>query len=241
MRNIIVYTLSIIVLSAASVFAEISVEIDNWEIQQYKGRLGRWEFAESRDLLAYFAKKYRVTLKEIYEINARVSTGEYVFIPYSREHIAKLQSEGIKRNSIAQKSDDDMVWPVEGIDRITSTFGMRWGKFHDGVDLPKRQGSPVIAVTDGRVIAAGYHGGYGNTVIIEGRNHIRSQYSHNYALLVKKGEFVRKGQIIALLGSTGNSTGNHLHFEIRYKDLPLNPLDFLPHRANIEFVPFSKD
>ncbi|MCL2025750.1 MAG: M23 family metallopeptidase, partial [Leptospirales bacterium] len=85
-----------------------------------------------------------------------------------------------------------------------------------------------------------YNGGHGNTILVAHKNNFYTRYSHNSENLVKPGDEVKKGQIIALAGSTGNSTGPHLHFEIRFNDIPLNPLDFLPTDEDIVIVKHTK-
>ncbi len=229
------FVIFFIVISLNSGYAKEKVFIDNWDIQQYRGQLGQWKLIGSKKILRYYAKKYKVTLSRISKLKGgRLLNEEYVFIPFSKEYLKELAAKGIKRNFV-YKSKSEYIWPVEGIDRITSAFGMRWGTFHNGVDLPKRKGTPVIAAMDGKVISASYSGGYGNSIYVECRNNFYTRYSHNSVMLVKKGDYIRKGQIIAFLGSTGNSTGNHLHFEIRYKNIPLNPLDFLPPKKELYY------
>ena len=121
------------------------------------------------------------------------------------------------------------VWPVQRT-RISSNFGWRIDPFtglkawHSGIDLAVPVGTPVKACMSGKVVFAGPKAGYGNLVIIEHKNGLKSYYGHNSKLLVKKGEFVRFGQKIALSGNSGRSTGPHLHFELRDGDLALNPL-----------------
>ena len=95
---------------------------------------------------------------------------------------------------------------------------------HKGVDIACRRGTPILAAGDGEVVSIGTTGNYGNSIIIRHKiNNISTLYAHNSALLVKEGDRVKKGQIIALAGSTGHSTGSHLHFEVRYQDIVLNP------------------
>ncbi|GLR12567.1 peptidase M23 [Chitinimonas prasina] len=99
--------------------------------------------------------------------------------------------------------------------------------FHEGIDFVGDVGTPIMAASGGKVSRAEYHGEYGNMVEIDHGNGISSRYAHSSQLLVKEGDTVKTGQRIALLGSTGRSTGPHLHFEIRYKDVPQNPRYFL--------------
>ena len=118
------------------------------------------------------------------------------------------------------------IWPLASGGTITSTFGPRWGKMHYAVDIAAAGGTPIRAADGGVVTTSSYRGSYGNLVVIDHGNGYSTYYAHNSRLLVKVGERVAKGQTIALMGSTGNSTGNHVHFEIRKHGTPINPLQF---------------
>lgn len=119
-------------------------------------------------------------------------------------------------------------WPLDaGI--VSSEYGARWGKMHKGIDIAADAGEPVYAVADGQVIYAGDGlRGYGNVVIIQHDQRMTSLYAHNRELKVKQGDKVSKGTLVALLGSTGHSTGPHVHFEIRQDDAAVNPRSLLP-------------
>ncbi len=116
---------------------------------------------------------------------------------------------------------------------FSSDFGMRidpfTGKksFHEGVDFPAKPGTPIKAAAGGVVVLSAYQPGYGNMVTIDHGNALVSRYAHASRLLVNVGQVVLKGQKIAEIGSSGRSTGPHLHFEIRHNDIPLNPSRFL--------------
>ncbi|GAA0176717.1 peptidoglycan DD-metalloendopeptidase family protein [Clostridium sediminicola] len=110
---------------------------------------------------------------------------------------------------------------------ITSKFGRRWGRMHNGVDFGVPTGTPNKAADGGKVIYSGWKGGYGYLVIIDHENGYKTYYGHNSILKVKVGERVYRGQTIALSGNTGNSTGPHLHFEIRKNGSPVNPLKYI--------------
>ncbi|WP_461204283.1 peptidoglycan DD-metalloendopeptidase family protein [Clostridium sp. DL1XJH146] len=110
---------------------------------------------------------------------------------------------------------------------ITSPFGYRWGRMHEGVDFGIPTGSPIIAADGGKVTYAGWKGGYGYLVIIDHENGYQTYYGHNSSLKVCAGERVYRGQTISLSGNTGNSTGPHLHFEIRKNGTPVNPLNYI--------------
>ena len=105
---------------------------------------------------------------------------------------------------------------------------LKYKRFHNGQDIAVPTGTKIKAVDHGIVVVCGWQGGYGNYIAINHGNGISSCYGHNSKLLVKKGQRVYKGQIIAFAGSTGLSTGPHLHFEIRRNGVPVNPLPYLP-------------
>lgn len=125
-----------------------------------------------------------------------------------------------------------MIWPTDAT-AITSPFGSRthpiFGstRFHSGIDIGADYGDSVHAADGGVVISAGWLGGYGKAVIIDHGNGISSLYGHNSELLVSEGQSVRKGQVISRVGSTGDSTGPHLHFEVRQNGSPVNPMGYL--------------
>jgi murein DD-endopeptidase MepM/ murein hydrolase activator NlpD len=116
-------------------------------------------------------------------------------------------------------------YPARGT--ITSKFGWRWGRRHNGIDIALPTGTPVKAADGGIVKFSGKYGGFGNLVIIDHGDGYESYYGHNDKNLVSKGDKVHKGQTIALSGNTGNSTGPHLHFEVRRFGVPANPLNYL--------------
>lgn len=142
----------------------------------------------------------------------------------------------IKRIQSGEKniggSTGTMVWPAEG--EITSPFGWRvhpiFGtqRLHTGIDIGADYGDAVGAADGGVVIHSDWMGGYGNAVIIDHGNGISTLYAHNSQLLVDEGQTVAKGQIVARCGSTGYSTGPHVHFEVRQNGSPVNPLNYLP-------------
>jgi murein DD-endopeptidase MepM/ murein hydrolase activator NlpD len=123
------------------------------------------------------------------------------------------------------------LWPAKG--RISSTFGSRSDPFnnaqklHKGLDIAADEGSDIVASADGVVVLAEYYGSYGNTVIINHGHGISTLYAHTSRILVKEGKKVKKGDLIAKVGSTGRSTGAHLHFEVRINDVQVDPMKYL--------------
>lgn len=116
--------------------------------------------------------------------------------------------------------------PVEEV-HVTSRFGPRWGGFHHGLDLGAPMGSDIYAADSGTVYHAGYSGGYGNLIKIDHGNGMQTYYAHCSSLLAAEGQKVERGQRIALIGSTGNSTGPHLHFEVIVNGSRIDPMDIL--------------
>jgi murein DD-endopeptidase MepM/ murein hydrolase activator NlpD len=124
-----------------------------------------------------------------------------------------------------QASAAGFIWPVHGV--LTSGFGWRWGRMHEGIDLAVGVGTPVVAAVAGTVIVAGWLGGYGNLVVIDHGNGVSTAYGHNTSVTVGVGQSVAQGQLIAYSGNTGHSTGPHVHFEVRINGAPVDPLGYL--------------
>lgn len=119
-------------------------------------------------------------------------------------------------------------WPL-GAGIVSSEFGRRWHKAHEGLDIAADAGEPVYASAAGKVLYADSRmRGYGNVVIIRHDSQMTTLYAHNQTLKVRLGETVEQGQVIALLGSTGHSTGPHVHFEMRRSNVSLDPRGLLP-------------
>jgi murein DD-endopeptidase MepM/ murein hydrolase activator NlpD len=118
-----------------------------------------------------------------------------------------------------------LQWPVSG--PVTSGFGWRWGRMHEGIDIAVPTGTPVGAAGSGTVIYAGWMGGYGYLVAIDHGGGLSTAYGHNSSVSVSVGQSVEAGQTIALAGSTGHSTGPHVHFETRVNGRPVDPLTYL--------------
>ncbi|MGZ8783309.1 MAG: murein hydrolase activator EnvC family protein, partial [Gaiellaceae bacterium] len=122
-------------------------------------------------------------------------------------------------------SSSGFVWPVHGV--LTSYFGWRWGRMHEGIDLAVGSGTPVVASAAGTVIVAGWMGGYGNLVVVDHGGGISTAYGHNTIVTAGVGQQVAQGQLIAYSGNTGNSTGPHVHFEVRVNGGAVDPLGYL--------------
>jgi murein DD-endopeptidase MepM/ murein hydrolase activator NlpD len=122
------------------------------------------------------------------------------------------------------------IWPAKGV--LTSGYGWRWGRMHKGIDIAAPVGTPIVAVADGEVISAGWNsGGYGNLVKLKHDDGSITLYAHNSKILVRRGQKVEQGQHIANMGSTGFSTGPHLHFEVHPQGIKaVDPIAFLPSK-----------
>ncbi|HZS42358.1 MAG TPA: M23 family metallopeptidase [Polyangia bacterium] len=124
----------------------------------------------------------------------------------------------------------EMLWPVDGV--LSSTFGRRDGKPHEGIDLAVVEGTPVRAACDGIVAYAGDRlRGYGRLVIVEHGAGLATVYAHCSELLVREGQPVARGGVIARSGQTGHATAQHVHFEVRQDSRPRDPLKYLPPRS----------
>ncbi|MDQ4070007.1 MAG: peptidoglycan DD-metalloendopeptidase family protein [Actinomycetota bacterium] len=122
-------------------------------------------------------------------------------------------------------SGSGVAWPTNG--SLTSGFGLRWGSMHAGIDIANGVGTPIRAAKAGTVILAGWNGGYGNCVVIDHGGGFSTLYGHMSRVRVSEGERVSQGQLIGDMGSTGNSTGSHLHFETRVNGSPQDPQRYL--------------
>lgn len=130
------------------------------------------------------------------------------------------------RAEVRSESGVDFAWPLRG--RVTSRYGNRRGSPHEGIDISAPRGSKVIAAEAGKVIHVGRMGGYGRLVVVKHAGNYRSVYAHLSRYHVSEGSFVEKGERIAEVGTSGNATGPHLHFEIRELDRARDPMLYLP-------------
>lgn len=127
---------------------------------------------------------------------------------------------------VERVTDVNLGWPIQG--RLSSRYGWRRGRPHEGIDIAARSGTPIRSAEAGRVIHSGWLGGYGRVVIVKHTGSYSTVYAHNRKNKVKKGSFVEKGQVLAEVGASGNASGPHLHFEVRKNRKPQDPLAYLP-------------
>jgi murein DD-endopeptidase MepM/ murein hydrolase activator NlpD len=150
-------------------------------------------------------------------------------LPQQEESLKELKNAVIQRNQ--RLASTPSIWPVDG--RITSDFGYRISpfgfrrEFHDGLDIAAPYGTSIRAAADGMVVFVGYKSGYGNMVTISHGYGFETSYGHTSKILVKRGQKVKKGQIIAKVGNTGRSTGPHVHYIVRVNGVLKNPANYL--------------
>ena len=122
-------------------------------------------------------------------------------------------------------SSAGLIWPVSG--PITSPFGWRWGRMHQGIDIGVPMGTPIKAAAAGTIIYCGWESGYGNLTVIDNGGNLATAYGHQSSIAVSCGEQVAQGQVIGYVGCTGHCTGPHLHFEVRINGSPVDPMGYL--------------
>ncbi|MGM0608241.1 MAG: peptidoglycan DD-metalloendopeptidase family protein [Candidatus Muiribacteriota bacterium] len=179
---------------------------------------------QSGDSLWVIAQKYHTSIDTLMTANAisdySISPGEELRVYPGEKWFLARKEENSKR----------FIWPLNN--QITSPFGSRIhpvynrNVFHNGVDIRGNVGEPIKAAGDGKVTFAGENGGYGNVIMVEHTGGYETRYAHCSKLLVRKGERVKRGQKIGRVGSTGVSTGPHLHFEIRKNNKAVNPMEY---------------
>ncbi len=118
------------------------------------------------------------------------------------------------------------AWPISG--KVSSRFGWRSGRKHEGIDIPAKKGTPIRAAEAGRVIHSGELSAYGYVVIVKHAGRYSTVYAHNRKNKVRKGQFVEQGDVLAAVGKSGNASGYHLHFEVRRDRIAQDPVKFLP-------------
>jgi len=153
-----------------------------------------------------------------------------IFTCYNARQINKYENVVASKAKVYEPSRSGYIdmkcfsIPTKGT--VTSKFGVRWGKMHNGIDIGAPFGTPIYSAASGVVSFAGWQQGYGNVIKIDHGGGIETVYGHCEIIYVKNGEKVPSGQKIGAVGSTGNSTGPHVHFEIRVNGTPQNPLNY---------------
>jgi murein DD-endopeptidase MepM/ murein hydrolase activator NlpD len=209
---------------------------------------GRWYTVEPGETLAEISQRAGVSEADLLEVNglqnaSQVVAGKTIFVldgPGGRiadRHPAELASPPEMPPAVAAGRPPRFRWPIDS-PRLTSQFGTRWGRLHEGVDLTAPIGTPVFAADGGEVVYAGAHvRGYGNMIVLRHADDLMTVYAHNSVLLVKVGDRVAAGQRLALSGQSGHATGPHLHFEVRRGQVPRDPLPYLPEIRGLRVSP----
>ena len=171
------------------------------------------------------AKQYNVTVEALKQANSiedetNISIGTRLWIPGAQKSAESGDEKQVAKHGI-------LKWPIDG-GIITSRFGARNERHHDGIDIGAKEGTPILAAADGQVMFSGWAQGYGMILIVKHPNHLTTVYAHNSKNRVKKNNRVKQGQVIGEVGQTGRSTGPHLHFEVRNDTHPKDPLLYLP-------------
>ena len=163
---------------------------------------------------------YKVVMENGREVE-RVKMEEKI----TREPVTQVVARGTA--NVPALGTGRFAWPMaSGAGRISSPYGWRWGRMHTGIDIAAPSGTAIRAADSGVVAFSGYRSSYGNLIILEHGNGYSTYYAHNSKNLVSQGQKVNKGETIALVGRTGNATGAHLHFEIRYNGKHMDPMKF---------------
>lgn len=192
-----------------------------------EARSVRTELASNRDTLAAARR-----LKQSALATSRDTREEYLqevdaLAAESASLAAAIREAqaGASSTGTGTPSASGFIWPVNGT--VVSGFGWRWGRMHEGIDISASSGTPIWAAAAGIVIHAGWLGGYGNLVVVDHGNGLATAYAHASAILVGVGQQVSQGETLSLVGSTGNSSGPHLHFEVRVNGAAVDPLFYL--------------
>ncbi len=202
---------------------------------------GIWHQVERGDTVAGLGRKYGVPAGDIAEINGldrsvSPGPGDQIFIPGAPAPArAKAPDTGTGAQAGAGAAHEpegrggagQLLWPVPG-GKLHSRFGMRGKRPHEGIDISAPRGTAVVAAADGVVMYAGDGvRGYGNMIIIRHQGGQVTVYAHNHRNHVSEGVEVKAGQVIGEVGATGRASGNHLHFEVRRGETPLDPMKYV--------------
>jgi len=149
--------------------------------------------------------------------------GKWTFVAKNTGFSNYFESVRIDDSKFDYRDSGKFHWPVPGSKRISSFFGKRSGRHHDGIDIAARSGTAIAASASGKVKFVGKMRGYGNVIVLTHPGGFHTVYAHNSRNLVKKGQSISQGEIIGKVGSSGRSSGPHLHFEIRKNNKVANP------------------
>lgn len=190
---------------------------------------GQFIRMKSSDTIDSLSKEFNVPKEKIEasNIGRKLGPGEWVFIPLKGGLLNK-EFDSHPFDPKTYLKSGEFLWPVPSSNSISSGFGQRWGRAHEGIDIPARVGSHIVAAAEGIVVYSGSEiGGYGNITVIAHKNGFFSVYAHAKSNFTQPGQRVYRGQVISQIGMTGRTTGPHLHFEIRKNGEAIDPANFL--------------
>jgi murein DD-endopeptidase MepM/ murein hydrolase activator NlpD len=192
-----------------------------------EARAARDRLAAERDRLATVSSLKASALADTRESRAEFVQEAESLAAQSAALAATIRGAQQKAGSIGSgaPSAAGFIWPCDGV--VTSGFGMRWGRMHEGIDIGCAYGAPNRAAAAGTVIYAGWMSGYGNLVVIDHGNGLSTAYGHASSIAVSVGQSVAQGQTVSYVGATGHATGPHLHFEVRVNGVAVDPLAYL--------------
>ncbi|MDQ6956959.1 MAG: M23 family metallopeptidase [Mariprofundaceae bacterium] len=173
----------------------------------------------------------RIYLKGVAPRSRTLPVAKHQYKPKRIKKVSKkkYKTHKAKRTTRRSTKASRLRWPVKGV--LTSRFGRRGSRMHDGIDIGAKEGTPVHAAAAGEVVYSDHRlSGYGRLIIIRHRHDLFTAYAHNQRNLVRKGDKVKTGDVIARVGHTGRATGPHLHFEVRRGPTPVDPLSYLPRK-----------
>jgi murein DD-endopeptidase MepM/ murein hydrolase activator NlpD len=197
-----------------------------------KEAVDRREEAESRLGALESARAEKLRLKRALDARIAHIRDESAALAKQEARLSEIISRAEASRMVASDaaptsaSGAGLIWPARG--PVTSEYGYRWGRLHAGIDIGAGTGAPIYAAKAGRVIEAGTMSGYGNVVVIDHGGGFTTLYGHMSRIATTGGASVSRGQVIGYVGSTGQSTGPHLHFETRVNGNPQNPRRYLP-------------
>lgn len=172
-----------------------------------------WHTVASGESLWSISRAYGMTVADLSRLNANPD-------PQNLQPGTRLLIGSVRSSTVTTFS-----WPVRGT--ITSRFGLRHGERHTGLDIGAPYGTVIVAARAGLVITASWLGNYGRAVLLDHGGDVRTLYAHASKLLVKAGDWVESGEAVARIGTSGRSTGPHVHFEVRVTGNPIDPLTVL--------------